>query len=183
MNKNSNTFRRNERLWAKIIVWVSVAIPVVVGLLFYVSPPSQLSLPFSIKVLPKFHALLNGSVFVLLLASWYFIRQKNIKAHQTCNIIALVLSAIFLLSYVTYHSLTEPTRYGGEGVVKFIYLLLLFTHIILAAIILPMILFTFLRAFAGNYAAHRKIARYTMPLWLYVSATGVIVYLMLAPYY
>lgn len=177
-----NRLTSNEQLLTKIIVFLSVAVPVLVGIIFNVAPP-QIDTSFDWKILPKFHALLNFGVTVLLLASWYFIKNKKVKAHQTCNVVALILSATFLVSYVTYHTFTESTKYGGEGLLKYIYYFILLTHILLSAIILPFILFTFLRAFLGKFEAHRKLARWTMPLWLYVSITGVLVYLMISPYY
>jgi putative membrane protein len=97
--------------------------------------------------------------------------------------VAMGLSALFLVSYVTYHFATEPTRFGGEGAVKIIYLILLITHIITAAIILPFILFTFIRGYAMQVEAHKRIAKWTFPIWLYVAITGPICYLMLMPYY
>ena len=111
---NESKFFSNEQLWAKIIVAISVAVPVLVTILFYVSPP-QISTSFNLKVLPKFHAFLNGSVTILLLMSWYFIKNNTIKAHKAANVTALILSATFLVSYVTYHTLTESTKFGGEG--------------------------------------------------------------------
>lgn len=177
-----NTFTQNQNFWTRLIVIISVVVPVLVTILFYVSPPN-FSVGFNLKILPKLHACINFSVSVLLLLSFYYIKNKNIKAHKTCNLIALILSAFFLVSYVTYHTLTEPTKYGGEGALKYIYYFLLLTHIVLAAVILPLILFTFLRALAGNFPKHKKLARYTFPLWLYVSVTGVLVYLLISPYY
>ncbi|MBL7784569.1 MAG: DUF420 domain-containing protein [Chitinophagales bacterium] len=182
MNQPTNFFANNEQLWAKIIVIVSILVPVLVTLLFYVQPP-QMANSFDFSVLPPFHAFLNGSVAVLLVLSFYFIKNKNVQAHKICNLTALVLSATFLVSYVTYHTFTESTKFGGEGAIRYIYYFLLLTHIVLAAIILPIILFTFLYAFANKFEQHRKIARWTFPLWLYVSVTGVIVYLMISPYY
>ncbi len=179
---SESKFFSNEQLWAKIIVAISIAVPTLVTIIFYISPPN-ISTSFDLKVLPKFHAFLNGSVAILLLMSWYFIKNKNIKAHKTANIAALICSATFLVSYVTYHTLTESTKYGGEGFLKYVYYFILLSHIILSAIILPIVLFTFLRAFTGKFEAHRKIARWTMPIWLYVSITGVLVYLMISPYY
>ncbi|MGB1204644.1 MAG: DUF420 domain-containing protein [Chitinophagales bacterium] len=180
MKDNLQTIKSNT--WEKIIVGVSIAIPALIAILFKVQPLNT-ELPFDVHLLPKLHALINATVTVLLLLSMYFIKNKNIKAHKLCNITALVLSAMFLVSYVTYHSLTEATSFGGEGVIKYIYFFILITHIILAALILPFILFTFLRAFTANFEQHRKIARWTWPLWLYVSITGVLVYLMISPYY
>ncbi len=178
----NNTFVSSEQLWAKIIVAISVTVPILVTILAYVSPP-DIKTSFDFSILPLFHAILNGSVSVLLMCSFYFIKQKNIQAHRFCNLTALCFSAIFLVSYVTYHTFTEPTKYGGEGLMRSIYYFILLTHVVLAALILPLILFTFLRAFSGRFDAHRKLARWTFPLWLYVSVTGVIVYLMISPYY
>lgn len=171
-----------EQLIAKLIVIISVAVPVLVALLFKM-PQLKIQLPFDVYLLPKFHAFLNASVTVLLLSSLYFIKHKNIAAHRFCNLTALILSATFLVSYVTYHALTESTKYGGEGVMRYVYYFILLTHIVLAALILPLILFTFFRAFTGQFARHKQLARWTMPLWLYVSITGVIVYFMISPYY
>ena len=98
-------------------------------------------------------------------------------------LIALLLSVLFLMSYVVYHSLSDETRFGGEGVIKYLYYFVLITHIVLAAVIVPFVLFTFLRAFTNNFPAHKKIAKWTLPLWLYVAITGVLVYLLLLPYY
>lgn len=172
----------NEQLLKRLIVFVSIAVPVLVGAIFMISPPAAKP-DFNWSLLPKFHAILNASVFCLLLASLYFIKNGKIKAHQNCNITALVLSATFLVSYVTYHTFTESTKYGGEGVLKYIYFFILISHILLSIIILPIVLFTFLRAFTGDFDKHKKLARWTMPIWLYVSASGVIVYLLISPYY
>lgn len=179
---SNNSLQSKESLLTKVVVGVSIAVPVLVAILFTIAPP-DIKVAFDWKVLPKFHAFLNFSVTCLLLASWYFIKNKNVQAHSICNVTALVFSAIFLVSYVTYHTFTTSTKYGGEGLIKYIYLFILLTHIVLAAIILPFILFTFLRAFLGKYDAHKRLARWTMPLWLYVSITGVIVYFMISPYY
>ncbi|MCL4129576.1 UNVERIFIED_CONTAM: hypothetical protein GTU68_033455 [Idotea baltica] len=136
-----------------------------------------------VKKLPAVHAGINFTVAILLISSWYFAVKKRFVAHRNCNLAALCLSALFLVSYVIYHSLTEPTSFGGEGFVKAIYYFILLSHIVLSAIILPIVLFTFLRAFSGDFEKHRKIAKWTMPLWLYVAITGVLVYLMISPYY
>jgi len=171
-----------EERWSKVIVIVSIIIPVLIAVLFRMSPP-DVQTDFNWKLLPRFHAFLNGSVFILLLLSWNFIKKGKMLAHKRCNVTALVCSAIFLVSYVTYHTMTESTKFGGEGLIKYVYFFILLTHIVLAAVILPFILFTFLRAFSGKFEKHKKMARWVMPLWLYVSATGVIVYFMISPYY
>lgn len=161
---------------------ISVVIPIVVLVLFYLKPP-DLKPGFDLRILPALHAALNFTTFITLLAGYYFIRTSNRKAHQYSMTTALGLSIIFLLSYVTYHSLTEPTRFGGEGVLKGIYYFLLVSHIVLATIIVPLVLFTFARGLQAKFVLHKKIARWTLPIWLYVSFTGVMVYLLISPYY
>ncbi|MEL6865661.1 MAG: DUF420 domain-containing protein [Bacteroidota bacterium] len=113
----------------------------------------------------------------------YFIKQGRVEAHRRAIYLALGLSAMFLLSYVVYHFTTEETRYCMEGNIRYVYFTLLITHVILAGLILPFILFTFIRAFTGQYEMHRKMARWVFPLWLYVAITGPICYLMLMPCY
>jgi putative membrane protein len=164
----------------RIIAAVSIAVPIVVALLFY-TPAVRLSL--DVSQLPGFHALLNGTVSVLLVAGFVFIRRKQVWAHRACMMAAFVLSAVFLVSYVVYHAASESTPFGGEGIVRTVYYVVLISHILLATIILPLVLFTIYRAISGRLEQHRKLARWTFPLWLYVSVTGVIVYLMIAPYY
>ncbi len=141
------------------------------------------SFPFDIHILPALHAVLNSLAAVSLLAALWFVKQKNIAMHQRMIYIAMGLSALFLVSYVVYHAVTKPTIFGGEGVVKIIYYILLATHVILAALILPFILFTFIRGYTQQIPAHKRLARWTFPLWLYVAITGPICYLMLMPYY
>jgi len=133
--------------------------------------------------LPPFHATLNGLAAIALMFSFYFIKNKNVKAHQRANELALLLSTLFLLSYVVYHTTTEATSFGGEGTIRYVYFFLLITHVILAAVILPFILFTFIRAFTGQIDKHRRMAKWVYPLWLYVAITGPVCYLMLRPYY
>jgi putative membrane protein len=161
---------------------VSVLIPVVVLYLFYLTPP-QVNLGFDLRLLPALNASFNFSTAVLLLLGRYFIAQKQIRLHRNTMIAAFVLSSLFLMSYVTYHAFTEPTRYGGTGGLKTLYFFVLATHIVLAAIIVPLVLFTMVRGLQERYDKHRRVARWTWPLWLYVAVTGVIVYLMLSPYY
>jgi putative membrane protein len=129
------------------------------------------------------NAIFNSFTFVFLLAALYFIKQKNITLHKRFIFAAFTSTTFFLLSYVTYHYLTESTSYGGEGPLKYIYFFILITHILLAIVIVPLALITVTRGLNMQVEKHRKIARWTMPLWLYVSLTGVLVYLMIAPYY
>lgn len=164
------------------IAVISVAIPLVVLLLFYIKPP-DLKVGFDLKILPALNASLNFSTAVLLISGFYFIKNKRIRSHRLCMITAFCFSALFLISYVTYHALTEPTLYGGQGMIRNVYFFILITHIILAAVIVPLVLITLVRGLQEKFDRHRKIARWTFPLWLYVAVTGVVVYLMLSPYY
>lgn len=129
--------------------------------------------------LPTLNAILNSTSAILLLTGWRLIKQKRIDAHRACMIGALIASTLFLISYLYYHYHHGSTRFAGTGALRAIYLTILLTHTVLAAGILPLILVTVARALKQNFAAHRKVARWTMPLWLYVSVTGVVVYLML----
>jgi len=167
-------------------VWtVSIAIPLVVVALFLIPPAEGLSQDTLRQVywLPRLNAALNGSAFVCLLVSFLSIRKGNIARHKSLNTAALALSALFLVSYVTFHLLTESTKFGGEGPIRAVYFVILISHILLSAAIVPLALFSYARGLLGDVARHRRIARITMPMWLYVTATGVIVYLMISPYY
>jgi putative membrane protein len=132
-----------------------------------------------ISALPHFNAALNFSSFLLLLIGYFFIRRKNIIAHRNCQIAALSVSVLFLISYLTYHSQHGATRFQGQGIVRPIYFTILTTHTILAVVIVPFVIITFRRAKRGDFLRHRAIARWTLPMWLYVSITGVLVYVML----
>lgn len=186
---------KNKNLNVPITI-ISIAIPLVVAVLFYLPRPEG-EAGFNVHILPLFHAILNSATAVLLAGSLYFIRIGQIKAHKITNLIAVVLSVIFLVSYVTYHFYTDSTKYGDlnhDGVVdvaekallggmRYVYYFILLTHIVLAAIIVPLVLFTLLRAFQTDYVKHKKIARITWPIWFYVAVTGVVVYVMISPYY
>ena len=167
-------------------VWtVSIAIPLVVLALFLIPPAEGLSEETLRRVywLPRLNAILNASAFACLLVSLMSIRKGLVARHRALNTAALSLSALFLISYVIFHLLTESTKFGGEGTIRTVYLIILLTHILLAVAIVPLSLFSYARGLMGDVARHRKIAKVTMPMWLYVTATGVIVYLMISPYY
>lgn len=131
------------------------------------------------SVLPHLNATLNASTFVLLSCGYYFIRRKRISAHRNCQIAALIASVVFLISYIVYHSHHGVTRFAGQGIVRPVYFTILTTHTFLAVAIVPFVIVTVLRAKRKDFLRHKRIARWTLPLWLYVSITGVIVYLML----
>ena len=139
----------------------------------------------SISQLPALNAILNSVSAILLITGYFFIRQKNIKAHRTSMISAFVTSTLFLTSYLIYHFSKElgPTRFLGEGIIRPVYFFILITHTAIAIVIVPMVFVTFSRALKKRFDPHRKIARWTLPIWLYVSVTGVIVYLMLYQLY
>ena len=132
-----------------------------------------------ISYLPHLNACLNGTSAVLLFSGYRFIRAKNVIAHRTCQVAALVVSILFLASYLTYHYNHGSTRFQGTGLARPIYFTILTTHTILAIVIVPLVILTFYRALRNDFTRHRRIARITLPIWLYVSITGVIVYLML----
>ena len=167
----------------RIAIVITVLVLALVVALRYIPAIAEGALPFDIHTLPALHAVLNTLTAISLMTSIYFIKKKNVKLHQRMVYVAMGLSAVFLLSYVTYHLVTEPTNFGGEGAIKVIYFILLITHILTAAIILPFILFTFIRGYAMDIPAHKRIAKWTFPLWMYVAITGPICYLMLMPYY
>ncbi|MBI1781163.1 MAG: DUF420 domain-containing protein [Sphingobacteriales bacterium] len=140
-------------------------------------------LGFNPHFFAKLNAVLNSTVAFLLLAALIAVKQKRLLLHKRIMLVAIVLSVLFLVSYICHHLFTGDTKFGGEGTIRYIYFFILITHIFLAAIILPFILFTAYRALIGEWPAHKKIARITWPIWFYVAVTGVIVYLLISPYY
>ena len=164
-----------------LIIIASILIPVVVAVLYLL--PKGVEVGDEIYILPKLNAFINGTCSAVLIAAFFAIKSKNIKLHRNLMFTALILSVLFLISYVTYHALTESTSFGGEGMIRNIYFFILLSHILLAIVIVPLVMVTFSRALAEKFDKHKKIARITLPLWLYVTITGVIVYLMISPYY
>jgi putative membrane protein len=154
------------------IVWI--------GSLFNAdSGPSFCIMPSFISYLPHLNAILNSTSAVLLIAGYSFIKAGRVDAHRNCQLSAFLTSIVFLASYLTYHFYHGATRFLGQGIVRPVYFAILFTHTVLAVVIVPLILVTLYRALRQDFVRHRRIARWTLPLWLYVSVTGVIVYLML----
>lgn len=172
----SENYMKKYRLW----IWgVSVVIPIVVAILFTIRIPDVAPLSF----LPPIYATINGITALLLMVAYFAIKRKNIVLHEQLMKTAIGLSLIFLVMYVAYHMTSDPTPYGGEGFVKYVYYFILISHILLSIGIIPMVLITYVRALSNLFFEHKKIARYTFPVWLYIAVTGVIVYLMIAPYY
>ncbi len=165
--------------YKKLIVVLSIVIPLVVAILFGVPPVEGYDFSF----LPPIYASINGLTAVLLIVSFVAIKNQKRRLHEALNKTCIGLSASFLIMYVIYHMTSPATKYGGEGTWRGIYFFILITHIALSVVVIPFVLFTFSRALAGNFERHRRIAKFTFPIWLYVAVTGVIVYLMISPYY
>jgi putative membrane protein len=178
------------------IILLSITIPAAVAFILLV-PHVRIDFGFNTKALPLFHAFLNSTTAILLLASLYFIRQGQVRAHRAANLVAVVLSSIFLVSYVIYHSSNASVKFGDhnhDGILsdaeklqagswRYIYYIILISHIILSGVIVPLVLFTLQRAFQERFDKHRRLARITWPIWFYVAVSGVAVYLMISPYY
>ena len=163
----------------RVAIAISAVLLLIVGGMRRIKIDTEIDFSF----LPPFHSSVNALTALVLLLALYYIKQKNIEAHRRMIYWAMGLSVLFLGSYVLYHITTEETRYCMEGNIRYVYFFFLITHVILAAVILPFILFTFIRAFTGQYERHRKMARWVWPLWFYVALTGPICYLMLRPCY
>lgn len=164
-----------------LIYIVGVVLALAVGVI-YLTPKMDMSGTW-MDVLPTVNAFINGLVSLLLVAGLVLIKNGQRRAHERVMTASIVLSALFLVSYVAYHITHESTSFGGEGWIRTVYFVILLTHIVLAAVITPLVLITFVRALSQRFDKHRKIARITWPLWFYVSVSGVIVYLMISPYY
>lgn len=172
-----------EQKYNKWIVILSIAIPVIVALLFGVNLNK---LGYNVKplsFLPPIYATTNGITAVLLVVAVMAVRRGNRRLHELLMKVAISLSVAFLAMYVAYHMTSVETKFGGEGIIRYVYYFILITHIILSIVVIPFVLITYVRAISNSFERHKKIARITYPLWLYVAVTGVIVYLMISPYY
>lgn len=167
---------RKYNVW----IWIlSIVIPLTVAWLFSVKIPGAERMGF----LPPIYATINGLTAILLVVAVFQIKKGNRKIHERIMKLCIVLSALFLVMYVLYHMTSDSTSYGGEGVLRYVYFFILISHILLSIGVIPFVLITFVRALLGNFEKHKKIAKITFPIWLYVAITGVIVYLMISPYY
>lgn len=168
-----------EKKFNRVITVVSIAIPVVVALLFGIRLPNVEPLSF----LPPIYAGTNGFTALLLLLALWAIKNGHQELHQRLMLSSLFLSLLFLVMYVAYHMTSDPTPYGGEGLMRYLYYFILVTHILLSIAVIPLVLKTYAKAYLKDFKGHRKLARITFPVWFYVAVTGVVVYLMIAPYY
>ncbi|WP_349019044.1 DUF420 domain-containing protein [Pedobacter ginsengisoli] len=185
----------NDKFFLRLI-WIVTAVVLLVVIALKMIPPPQ-GRPSFIYMLPHIIGGINATCSILLIISLIFIKRKNIQAHKVTNVITFVLSALFLVFYILFHLYEKDTRFGdadhngllsaaelaATGAYRYVYFFILITHIILAVVVLPLILISFLRGFSMQVERHRKIVRWAYPVWLYVAVTGVVVYLMISPYY
>lgn len=160
----------------KLIIVLSIVIPLAVAILFKVKIPG-----YDLSFLPPFYAGINGLTAILLVGALIAIKNKNVNLHQTLIQASLILSVLFLVCYVAYHITSDPTEYKGE--LTKVYYPLLISHIVLSVAVIPIVLFTYLFAWQGDFVKHKKWTKIAFPIWLYVAVTGVIVYFMIAPFY
>jgi putative membrane protein len=162
----------------KLIIVLSVVLPLAVAVLFKVKIPG-----YDLSFLPPIYAAINGLTAILLVVAVVAIKNQRRKLHENLMKTCIGLSAAFLVMYVLYHMTSDSTPYGGEGPMRIVYYVILISHILLSVAVVPIVLFTFSRALSGNFERHKALAKFTFPIWLYVAITGVIVYLMISPYY
>lgn len=178
MNADTGDIGSRKEPYQKFIIAVSIIIPVIVAALFSVKIPGH-----DFSILPPIYATINGLTSILLVSAVVAIKNGNRVLHERLMKSCMLLSALFLALYVAYHITSDSTSYGGTGLIRYIYLFILITHIILSVGVIPLVLFTYLRAWRRDFVKHKVLAKFTFPVWLYVTVTGVIVYLMISPYY
>ena len=174
-------WKKNDRKASVLIITFSIIVFAAIILLSRVK--LNVDLGFDVHLFAMANAIINSVVALLLIVALITVKNKKYEAHKKLMLTAMLLSILFLISYICHHLFAGETKFGGEGTSKFIYYIILFTHIPLAGIILPFILFTAYRALIGEYPRHKKLARITWPVWFYVAVTGVAVYWMISPYY
>jgi putative membrane protein len=174
---NVGTENKSER-YRKLIIAVSIVIPVAVAALFGVKIPG-----YDFSFLPPIYATINGITAVLLILAIVAIKNGKRQVHERLMKTCILLSIVFLVMYILYHMTSDSTPYGGEGTIRYVYFFILVSHILLSIVIIPMVLFTYVRAITGDFERHRALAKFTFPIWLYVAVTGVVVYWMISPYY
>ena len=160
------------------IVILSITIPIVVALMFNIKLDVELPI-----FLPPIYATINAITGVLLVIAIWAIKNKKKVLHQRLMKTAILCSVVFLVMYLAYHMTSDSTKFGGEGAIKYIYLFILLTHILLSIVVIPFVLLTYVRAITNDFEKHKKIGKFTFPLWLYVALSGVVVYLLISPYY
>ena len=175
---------KNNSLYLWIIGTLSVVVPIAVAVLFYMQRTGGSGFNnLDVRVLPHLNAVINSTTAFVLLIGYYFIKKGKQKEHRAAMLTAFTLSSIFLISYVIYHYIGKHTLYGGDGFLKVFYLLILFSHIVLSVVVVPLVLLSIYYGLTRQNQKHKKLAKWTFPVWLYVSVSGVLVYLMISPYY
>ena len=175
--------KKIEQKYNKWIIVLSIAIPLIVALLFGVNLRKLGYDVEPLSFLPPIYASINGLTAIVLVVAVIAVKNGKRKLHENLMKFAIALSVLFLGMYVAYHMTSDSTKFGDEGAIRYIYYFILITHICLSVIIIPLVLITFVRALSQRFDQHKKIAKITFPIWLYVAVTGVIVYLMISPYY
>ncbi len=175
----NNPTHKYSTLFNVLIVVTSIVIYLVVALLFNIRIPNEAPL----SMLPPIYATINGLTAVLLLVAFYYIKIGKRKTHERLMKLNIFLSLLFLVMYVAYHLTSDSTPYGGEGAIRYVYFIILISHILLSMALIPLVLFTYKHAAFREFGKHKRLSRFTFPIWLYVTVTGVVVYLMIAPYY
>lgn len=170
----------SNKKYMPVIIAASVIIPIAVAILFFMP---KIDIGSKLTILPLFNAIINGSTAIILILALRAIKAKNIELHRKLMTSAIVLSVLFLLSYITYHATSDSTVFGGEGMIKNVYYFILLSHILLSIIVVPFVLISYVRALSERFDKHKKIAKITWPIWLYVTVTGVLVYILISPYY
>jgi putative membrane protein len=168
----------SEKKYNKQITIVSIIIPIVVALLFGIKLDVELPV-----FLPPIYASINATTAVILIVAIWAIKNKKVQLHERLMKTAIVFTIVFLILYIAYHMTSDSTEYRGEGILKYVYFTILISHILLSVTVIPFVLITFVRGISGDFVKHKKIARIAFPLWLFVAVSGVVVYLMISPYY
>lgn len=178
-----NNVSTKEKQYKKLIIALSIIIPLAVAALFGVNLRRLGFDVAPLTFLPPIYASINGLTAVLLVLAVLAVKKGNKKLHEQLNTFAILCSIVFLLLYIAYHITSDSTKFEGEGFIRYVYYFILITHIVLSIIVIPFVLTTWVRAKLGKFTEHKKIARITFPLWLYVAISGVVVYIMISPYY
>ncbi|MCQ0110398.1 putative membrane protein [Zhouia amylolytica] len=172
-----------EKKYNKWIIILSIAIPLVVAILFGVKLKDYGFNVEPLSFLPPIYATINGITACVLIMAFFAIKNGKVKLHENLMKLCIALSVSFLVMYVAYHMTSDSTPFGGEGAIRYVYFFILISHIVLSIAIIPLVLITYVRALARVFDKHKKIAKIAFPIWLYVAITGVVVYLMISPYY
>lgn len=173
----------NSKIFKKLFIIISILIPMVVALLLFLPKGNASEVEPWIFSLPFYNAIINSLTAMLLIVGYYFVKSGKVKSHKWCMISAFMFGTLFLIGYVIYHSNAPSTKFGGEGITRYLYFSLLLSHILLSFLVVPMVLSAMYFAIFENIIKHKKIVKYTFPIWLYVSISGVLVYILISPYY